>query len=97
MLFTEGRTNPVLASRREAASAALMEAVAQKRSRPATDPRRARVGAALFTGGMAELAQQWLSGTLGEDLEVVVDHAVKLTLRTTIASTSAVTRAPSSE
>jgi AcrR family transcriptional regulator len=89
VLFTEARTNPVLASRREAANAALMEALVRRRSqaRPAADQRRARVGAALFTGGMAELAHQWLSGNLGDDLDVVVDHAVKLTMKTTLGST----------
>jgi AcrR family transcriptional regulator len=89
VLFTEARTNPVLAARRQTASAALMDALVQKRSqtRPTADPRRARVSAALFTGAMAELANQWLSGNLGEDLEVVVDHAVRMTMRTTFAST----------
>jgi hypothetical protein len=30
---------------------------------------------------MAELAQQWLSGTLGDDLDVVVDSAVRMLMR----------------
>ena len=34
----------------------------------------------LFTGAMAELAQQWLTGSLGDDLDVVVDHALALVL-----------------
>ena len=29
---------------------------------------------------MAELAQQWLTGRLGDDLDVVVDHALALVL-----------------
>ena len=38
------------------------------------------VGAAMFTGAMAELAQQWLAGDLGADLDAVVDHAVRFVL-----------------
>lgn len=85
VLFTEARTNPVLASRRQAAHAALMDAVVQEG--PRADPCRARVSAALFTGAMAELAQQWLSGNLGDDLDVVVDHAVALSVATSLAPT----------
>lgn len=82
MLFTEARANPVLTSRREAAQTALMNAVLQQetRARPAVDPHLARVGAAMFTGAMVELAQQWLSGNLGRDLDAVVDHASTLAL-----------------
>jgi hypothetical protein len=29
---------------------------------------------------MAELAQQWLAGNLGDDLDAVVDHAIALIL-----------------
>jgi hypothetical protein len=35
----------------------------------------------MYTGAMAELAQQWLAGTLGEDLDAVVDYALGLVLR----------------
>jgi hypothetical protein len=45
---------------------------------PDSDPIAAAVGAAIFTGAMAELAQQWLAGNLGDDLDAVVDHAVAL-------------------
>ena len=38
------------------------------------------VRAALFTGAMAELAQQWLAGNLGDDLDAVVDVALRLLL-----------------
>ncbi len=34
----------------------------------------------MYTGAMAELAQQWLAGNLGEDLDAVVDHALRLVL-----------------
>ena len=45
---------------------------------PESDPVAAAVGAAIFTGAMAELAQQWLAGTLGDDLDVVVDQALAI-------------------
>ncbi|PQM46848.1 hypothetical protein C1Y40_02977 [Mycobacterium talmoniae] len=38
----------------------------------------AQVGAAMYTGAMAELAQQWLAGNLGDDLDAVTEHAVRL-------------------
>ncbi|GIH81328.1 TetR/AcrR family transcriptional regulator [Planobispora longispora] len=86
VLFTEARANPVLIARRQAAQTALMDAVLRQetRTRPAADPRLARVGAAMFTGAMVELAQQWLTGGLGDDLDAVVEHAAAL-LRTPYA------------
>ncbi|GAA4150496.1 TetR/AcrR family transcriptional regulator [Actinomadura keratinilytica] len=80
VLFTEARANPVLAARRQATQTALMDEVLDQeaRTRPAVDPRLARVGAAMFTGAMVELAQQWLAGSLGDDLDAVVDHATLL-------------------
>ena len=36
----------------------------------------------MYTGAMAELAQQWLAGNLGDDLEAVVAHTVRLMLFT---------------
>ena len=48
------------------------------RRSPIPSPRA--VGAAIFTGAMAELAQQWLAGNLGDDLDAVVDHAIALIL-----------------
>lgn len=79
VLFTDARANPVLASRRAALQDQLLAAVLAEGSRlhPGSDPVATRIGAAMYTGAMAELAQQWLSGALGEDLEVVVDHAVR--------------------
>lgn len=80
VLFTEARANPVLASRRQATQTALMNSVLQEeaRTRPTADPRQVRVRAAMFTGAMVELVQQWLAGTLGDDLDAVVDHAAAL-------------------
>ncbi|MGU3497917.1 TetR/AcrR family transcriptional regulator [Mycobacterium sp. C31M] len=78
VLFTDARANPVLTSRRAALQDQLLAAVLAEGARlhPGSDPVATRVGAAMYTGAMAELAQQWLSGALGEDLDVVVDYAL---------------------
>lgn len=78
VLFTDARTNPVLTARRAALQDQLLAAVLEEGSRlhPGSDPVATRIGAAMYTGAMAELAQQWLSGTLGDDLDVVVDSAL---------------------
>jgi len=83
VLFTDARTNPVLAARRRATQDMLREGVLTEGGRlnPGSDPVAAEVGAAMYTGAMAELAQQWLAGHLGNDLDAVVDHALKLVLR----------------
>lgn len=83
VLFTDARTNPVLAARRRATQDMLREGVLTEGGRlnPGSDPVAAEVGAAMYTGAMAELAQQWLAGHLGSDLDVVVDYALKLVLR----------------
>jgi AcrR family transcriptional regulator len=80
VLFTEARANPVLAGRRAAAQDLLRESVLTEGGRltPESDPVAAAVGAAIFTGAMAELAQQWLAGTLGDDLDAVVDRALAI-------------------
>jgi AcrR family transcriptional regulator len=82
VLFTDARANPVLAARRAATQDLLREAVLVEgwRLHPGTDPVAAQVGAAMYTGAMAELAQQWLTGTLGSDLDAVVDYALRLVL-----------------
>lgn len=79
VLFTDARANPVLAARR-AATQDLLRAAVLAEVQPAADPVPARVGAAMYTGAMAELAQQWLAGTLGSDLDEVVDTALELVL-----------------
>ncbi|MGV0808961.1 TetR/AcrR family transcriptional regulator [Mycolicibacterium setense] len=82
VLFTDARANPVLAARRAATQDLLREAVLSEDGRlnPGSDPVAAQVGAAMYTGAMAELAQQWLGGNLGDDLGVVVDYALRLVL-----------------
>lgn len=79
VLFTDARSNPVLAARRAATQDLLREGVLSEGGRlhPESDPVAAQVGAAMYTGAMAELAQQWLAGRLGTDLDAVVDHAVR--------------------
>lgn len=83
MLFTDARTNPVLAARRRATQDMLRQGVLTEgwRLNPGSDPVAAEVAAAMYTGAMAELAQQWLAGHLGNDLDAVVDYALKLVLR----------------
>jgi AcrR family transcriptional regulator len=82
VLFTEARANPVLAERRAATQDLLREAVLSEGGRlhPSSDLVAAQIGAAMYTGAMAELAQQWLTGNLGDDLDVVVDHALRFVL-----------------
>ncbi|MFB1295600.1 TetR/AcrR family transcriptional regulator [Mycobacterium sp. pW049] len=83
VLFTDARSNPMLIARRAATQDLLREAVLTEgwRLQPGSDPVAAVVGAAMYTGAMAELAQQWLAGSLGTDLDAVVDHALRLVLR----------------
>jgi len=82
ILFTEARTNPVLAARRTIAQDRVRELVLdeQRRTAPETDRVATEVGAAMYAGAMAELAQQWLAGTLGDDVDAVVAYAVRLLL-----------------
>lgn len=82
VLFTDARANPVLTARRAATQDLLREAVLVEgwRLHPDSDPVAAQVGAAMYTGAMAELAQQWLAGTLGDDLDAVVDYALRWVL-----------------
>ncbi|MCV7179600.1 TetR/AcrR family transcriptional regulator [Mycolicibacterium sphagni] len=82
ILFTEARTNPVLAARRTMAQDHLRELVLDegRRVAPETDRVATEVGAAMYAGAMAELAQQWLAGTLGDDVDAVVGYAVRLLL-----------------
>jgi AcrR family transcriptional regulator len=80
ILFTEARTNPVLAARRTMAQDNLRGLVLSEGRRVSPENSRVatEVGAAMYAGAMAELAQQWLAGTLGDDLDAVVTHAVAL-------------------
>jgi len=78
VLFTEARTNPVLAERRAATQELLRRSVVDDEPGESPVARTANlVSAAMYSGAMAELAQQWLLGSLGEDLDRVVDAAVR--------------------
>ena len=85
VLFTEARANPVLAARRQIAQDVLRQMVLseQEQALPEADRTASLVAAAMYTGAMAELAHQWLSGNLGDDLDAVVEHAVRLVSPTT--------------
>lgn len=82
ILFTEARTNPVLAARRTLSQDHVRELVLDehRRTAPESDRVATEVGAAMYAGAMAELARQWLAGTLGDDVDAVVTHAVRLLL-----------------
>lgn len=82
ILFTDARANPVLAARRALTQDLLRDVVLTESGHihPASDPIAARVGASMYTGAMAELAQEWLNGNLGDDLDAVVGHAMRLVL-----------------
>lgn len=96
ILFTEARTNPMLADRRNRARDQLRELVLNegRRADPGVERTGWEVGAAMYAGAMAELAQQWLTGSLGNDLDTVVDHSVRLLLRGAAASTPVDRRRP---
>ena len=82
LLFTEARTNPVLAARRSTIQEQLRKSVLDEGPTTSRPARIADlVGAAMYAGAMAELAQQWLSVSLGDDLQPVVDAAVRQLMR----------------
>ena len=91
VLFTDARANPVLARRRAAPAGLLREGVVTEdgRLKPDARPVAAVVGAAMYTGAMAELAQQWLAGHLGTDLDAVVDSAMTPWCSAAVAPASA--------
>ncbi|WP_235748717.1 TetR/AcrR family transcriptional regulator [Nocardia coffeae] len=82
VLFTEARANPVLLARREMWQQQLVQEVLELNAaeRPTEDPYRVRVGAAMLVGAVVELVQEWITGQLGSDLDVVVAHATELSL-----------------
>jgi AcrR family transcriptional regulator len=83
VLFTDARANPVLISRRALTQDILRDIVLLESGQSHSDshPIATRVGASMYTGAMAELAQDWLAGNLGDDLDAVVSHAVRLVLK----------------
>jgi AcrR family transcriptional regulator len=88
ILFTHDRANPVLAERRAATEELLMTSVlAETLSRQQISGGRGRdvvsgrVAAAMYTGAMTALAEQWIGGHLGDDLDEVVTAALTFILR----------------
>ncbi|CAN5265405.1 TetR/AcrR family transcriptional regulator [soil metagenome] len=88
VLFTEARANPVLTARRAVAQENLRRLVLgeHEQKRFGDDITATLVTAAMYTGAMAELAQQWLSGNLGTDLDAVVAHAVRMVPTSTLTA-----------
>lgn len=80
ILFTAAPANPVLTERRSAARKELREYIfrVRRQSDPTSDPVAAEVAAAIYAGATTELNQQWLGGNLGQDLDLVIEHAVEL-------------------
>ncbi|MFT4394760.1 TetR/AcrR family transcriptional regulator [Gordonia lacunae] len=76
VLFTAGVTDPVLAQRRAVTQAMLRDMAFAEADARDTDQLTSRVRAAVFTGAMTELVQQFLAGSLGDDLDRVVDEAM---------------------
>jgi AcrR family transcriptional regulator len=85
VLFTEGRGIEVLAERRRIARQLLVDSTAamgqeELARRGAAGARTADVAATLFGGAMEELAEAWIAGRLGTDLDQVIDDATALSM-----------------
>lgn len=80
VLFKAGPANPVLVARRAAAQQELREYIlaVRRQSDPRSDRVAAEVAAAIYAGATTQLNEQWLAGSLGDDLDVVIEHAVDL-------------------
>ncbi len=80
ILFATAPTNPVLVRLRAAAQQELREYIFAVRQRddPTSDRVAAEVAAAIYAGATTQLNEQWLSGSLGNDLDLVIEHAVHL-------------------
>lgn len=86
VLFTAEVTNPVLAERRATTQGMLRDLAFAEADARDTDRLTSRVRAAIFTGAMSELVQQFLAGSLGDDLDRVVDEAMATLLPTRAVS-----------
>lgn len=80
ILFAAAPSNPVLIQRRASAQQELRECIFEVRQRddPASDRVAAEVAATIYAGATTQLNEQWLSGSLGTDLDLVIEHAVEL-------------------
>jgi len=86
VLFAGAGANPVFASRRAAAKVQLRKMILtdRQRSDPEADPMAREVEAAIYVGALAEMAREWTIGALGDDLELVIDAAMRLLTPTPI-------------
>lgn len=86
VLFTEAGANPVFSMRRAAAKNELRSLILRDRRR--MDPQSHRISteveAAIYAGAMAEMAREWVTGALGDDLDLVADSAVRLLMPTEV-------------
>ena len=80
VLFAGAGTNPVFAIRRAAATAALRRMILAdlRRVDPQSDPMSREVQAAIFVGALSEMAREWTLGALGDDLDLVLDAAMRI-------------------
>jgi AcrR family transcriptional regulator len=80
VLFAGAGANPVFASRRAAAKGQLRRLILTDRRRidPEADPMAREVEAAIYVGALSELAREWTTGALGDDLDLVVDAAMRI-------------------
>ena len=88
VLFAGAGANPVFASRRAAAKVQLRKMILtdRQRSDPEADPMAREVEAAIYVGALAEMAREWTTGALGDDLDLVADAAMRILTPTPILS-----------
>jgi AcrR family transcriptional regulator len=86
VLFAGAGTNPVFASRRAAAKNQLRRMILAdlRRVDPQSDPMAREVEAAIFVGALSEMAREWTIGALGDDLDLVLDAAMRILTPKTI-------------
>ena len=80
MLFAGAGGNSVFTARRAAAKRQLRRMIItdRRRSGQDDDPLAGEVEAAIYVGALSEMAREWSSGSLGTDLDRVVDSAMGL-------------------
>ena len=86
VLFAGAGANPVFASRREAAKNQLRRMILTDRRRidPQSESMAREVEAAIYVGALSEMAREWVTGALGDDLDLVVDSAIRILAPTAI-------------
>jgi AcrR family transcriptional regulator len=88
VLFAGAGANPVFASRRAAAKLQLRRLILTDRRRidPESDPMAREVEAAIYVGALSEMAREWTTGALGDDLDLAADAAMRILTPTPILS-----------